>query len=425
MSYVNVWVLPAMMMVFTVLNRVNAVETYGEPPWRKGVRYDVKSTYEMSLEKIVLDVNVKKGKTWWNQTRGFKWVSDSPDKVLAHVKSDRFSGKYTCRLNYSTGHVEKRGQAGSAFRRFDESDIQFRPVGRDDVTFTHDQGFWRWLFDMEGKKTVVHDITPSAGKAEFYFSQIFNPDMAKINYLNWYFVGWKQKDATSHRKNLDVWRGFRLDRQPDVSHDRRMDIWSGDPEWTKCTGGDRDMAYNVIQAEAKLMTYAIYGQTETRRLNEAWMTEAEILTAFLPQLSREDQPFIFEGGSIVLKVTKNEDGIQTIEMLPSGKVNGKSESSDLKIRASNGNKFHSVFDAPDLTKKDENYVRFEVDEDHRICKSGEVHIVLHRYRGRVPNMGQLRLEGETIDGERLESKISDGIVTIHAKITTGVQTENE
>lgn len=97
-----------MAVVLSAVNCVRAVETEGEPPWKMGVRYDVKSTYEMSLENVVLDVDVKKGKTWCNQTWGFKWISDSPDKVIAHVRSDPFAGKYTCRLNYSTGHVEKK-----------------------------------------------------------------------------------------------------------------------------------------------------------------------------------------------------------------------------------------------------------------------------------------------------------------------------
>lgn len=420
MNCVNIRVL-SMAVVLSAVNCVRAVETEGEPPWNKGVRYEVKSTYEMSLENVVLDVDVKKGKTWCNQTWGFKWISDSPDKVIAHVRSEPFAGKYICRLNYKTGHVEKRGQSGSAFRSFDQSNIEFLPIGSKDVVFTHDQGFWRWLFDMEGKKTVVHDVKPTAEKAEFYFSQVFNPDKAKINYANWFFVGWKQKDATSHRKNLDVWEGIRLDRNPDVSPDARREIWSGHPEWRKCFGGD--MAYNVIQAEAKLMTYAIYGQTETRRLGEAWTTDAEILTAFLPQLSKEEQPFVFEGGSIVLKVVKSENGIQTIEMLPNGKVNGKNESSDLRIQSSAGNMYNSTFDAPDLANSRENYVRFEVDEDHSICRMGKVNIVLHRYSGKVPNMGQLKLEGATIDGERLDSRIVDGVVRIHAEISTEVNNE--
>lgn len=420
MNCVNIRVL-LMAVVLSAVNCVRAVETEGEPPWNIGNRYDVRSTYEMSLANVVLDVNVKKGNTFWNSTWGFKSISDSPDKVIAHVRSEPFAGKYICRLNYSTGHVEKRGQSGSAFRHFKQSNIEFLPIGSKDVVFTHDQGFWRWLFDMEGKKTVVHNVKPTAEKAEFYFSQVFNPDKARINYANWFLVGWKQRDATSHRKNLDVWEGIRLDSNPDVSPDARREIWSGHPEWRKCFGGD--MAYNVIQAEAKLMTYAIYGQKETRRLGEAWTTDAEILTAFLPQLSKEEQPFVFEGGSIVLKVVKSENGIQTIEMLPNGKVNGKNESSDLRIQSSAGNMYNSTFDAPDLANSSENYVRFEVDEDHSICKKGDVNIVLHRYEGKVPHMGQLKLEGETIDGERLDSRIVNGVVRIHAEISTEVSNE--
>lgn len=394
----------------TAVNCVHAVETYGEPPWRKGIRYEVKSTYEMSLENIVLDVNVKKPESYWERIKGWEWT----DK---HAVSDPFSGKYTCRLNYRTGHVERRGQGGSALRNFDESDLQFRPTGSGSVIFTLDPTWWRNFWGQGREKVEVPDMTASAGAAEFYFSQIFDPDKAKIHYANGYFVGWKQRDATSHRKNLDVWRGPRLEDDTSISHDTRMEIWIGHPQWTKCTDGD--MAYNVIQAESKLMTYAIYGQTETRRLGEAWLVDAEILTAFLPQLAKEDQPFEFTGGSIVLKVTKmDEEGDQIIEMLPSGKVNGKNESSDLRIQSSYGNKFNSSFDSPDLADSVENYVRFKVDEDCRICRSGKVNIVLHRYQGDVPRMGQLELHGKTIAGNRLNSRIAGGTVKIHAEIST-------
>lgn len=389
----------------------------GQPPWRSNTVYQVTSQYNLILDNIRLEVDIL-GK-WWPKKR----------KPVGHVTSDPFSVKYFCSLDYSTLKVMKMGeQQGSAFREFSQPSVEFVPEGHPEVCFTktNTNGWWRDVWRMDAETEMVN-IAKAGENADFAYRQVYEPEGRKTAYGNLHMIYWEQNEAFTKESSLSVFKGPHRNTEIDTGFDNRAAISQNQADgWVRC--GSSDMPNSVIQAEAKLMSYAIYGNTDTRDEGEAWTVDADILTSFLPAVRPEDQAFSFKGGKLVLMV-KDVDrrGIQTIVMVPKATVNGKEETTDLKIVPNISGKYKATYDAPNLANSSENSVIFKVDSRHRICRSGEVRLVLRNYNGALPSVGQMELGGKkkrVIDGHQIDAQIKSGTVTMAAELRTTTSDED-
>lgn len=387
----------------------------GQPPWRSNTVYHVTSQYDLILDNIRLEVD-ELGKRWPNK-----------GKAVRHFTSEPFSATYLCSLDYTTSEVMKWGeQQGSAFRQFERPAVEFVLKGHPEVCFTKKNGWWRDFWGMDAKTEMV-DIQKPGDDADFAYRQIYEPVGKKTAYSNWHMIYWEQNEAFTKESSLSVFKGPHRHTDIDRGGGQRAAISQNQAVgWVRC--GTLDMPYCVIQAEAKLMSYAIYGNTDARDKGEAWTVDADILTSFLPAVKPEDQAFSFKGGKLVLMV-KDVDrrGIQTIVMVPKATVNGKEETSDLKIVPNISGKYKVTYDAPNLANPSENSVIFKVDSRYRICRSGEVKLVLRNYNGALPSVGQMELGGKkkrVIDGHQIDAQITNGTVTMAAELATKVSDED-
>lgn len=387
------------------------VEFPGTPPWREGVKYEVVNTYDMFLEGITIDIFTPK-KGMWGKIKKDK----KGNVIFDKWKMGPFNGYYDCKLNYATSSVKcgKSGR-GTAIREFSGSSIEFN--AEEGGVFTKEKAGWfEHLFRKDRHKVTKEAIKIRGRKTYFPFSEFYEPESKKMDVGAAYFLAWK-KESFGPNSSMDIFKGPKLTEG--LSDQARVEIRSGRRrgEWDRCT--ECDIPYNSIQAEAKLMAYAIYGQSEVRNAGDCWTVDANILTSFLPQLDPRDQPFKFEGGKLVLKVTGvDEDGVQTIEMLPGGLVNGSYVSTDLNIAVNEKSRFNTHFDTPDLSNVSQHSVSFKVDPIFMHCREGYMKLTLNSYCGDTPKMGQMELEGKAGEREFKSPRIEDGRIVIEAKIVT-------
>lgn len=412
-----------------VLGRSADAVDYGKanPPWKTGKYYNVRSQYEMTLNGIVMEIwNVRKAHEHWTGL----WNVDA--KVEDHYYSNPFSGKYTCYLDYRTfGANLVNTNNGSVFRAYDSANVEFRPLdayGR--TVFTDAEPSWlrRVLFGPRSEKVTNKEIAEQMQDADFMFREIFMTDGKNLDTDSWYFFGWNQRSAFNGDRmhHMDVFKKSKrfapvseLERitPRDRAKIKQQVVGDGvSSGWNKTT--DLDLGYNVAQAEAKMMTYAIYGQKETRDVGDVWTIDSETLESFFPLQSKARKPFSFDGGVLVLTVESDNNGIVTVKSLPSGRIHGAQTRTDLHIQPrTEASEFKPKFNV-DMQDERNNYVRFTIDSLNEICKQAEMRVLLENYSGAVPKVEQLSLN----DPEHFKVvTISNGSIVLYCMITTKVE----
>lgn len=405
----------------------------GNPPWKPEKNYNVRSTYEMELRDIVLDVRLyrKEHRLW-----GFLWTVDEKEK--SHATSRPFSGKYTCQLDYSTyGALFETPQRGSVFRDYASASIAFQPEGDGRMILVDaDPSWFRSLFfDPRTKTYAKEDVEEMLEdkNADFMFRDIFMTGGRYLDADSLYFLQWRSLDELKPNRNrhMAVYKKPKRDFNSDLGIAARLDGQSrskielgtvgGCPEegWVRVLGDD--LGYQVAQAEAKLMTYCIYGQSETRNVGDVWDIEAETLESFFPLQEKSRKPFTFSGGLLFLTVVSDKNGIVTVESLSSGLVNGSTTPTNLKVTPNTeANELKPSFRI-DMTDVRHNKIRFSIDSRAEICTKAEMWLALEDYKGALPKMEQLSLSEVDPEKQRLEAKIDGGRIGLHAVITTTVR----
>lgn len=400
------------------------------PPWRPGKYYSVKSRYEMRLDNIVLDV--KKVREAYDKRHWYTpWkVTRHPEKVVEHYYSNPFSGMYSCYLNYQTfGAYFENQNAGSVFRRYANADVSFQPLdaaGR--TVFIDAEPSWlrRVLFGPRCEEVSNREIAEKMQDVDFVFREIFTADGKSLDSLSWYFLAWKQREAfkADMRYSMDV---FKKDVR-DVPNEFLMNISAKDRAkissqsvgsgaasgWSK--ESKLDLGFCVAQAEAKMMTYAIYGQEETREVGDVWTINSNMLESFFPLQSKNRKPFSFKSGVLVLTVVSDDNGVVTVKSLPRGKVDGAMVSTDLNIEPRTEESEHRPEFTTYMQNEHDNFVVFTIDTDNRVCTKAEMRTTLCNYRGAVPKVEQLSL-----NDHEMRVHIDGGAVTLHSVITTDVE----
>lgn len=402
---------------------------YGKanPPWKTGKYYNVESEYEMTLNGIVMEIwNVRKAHEHWT---GW-WNVDA--KVEDHYYSNPFSGKYACYLNYRTfGANLVNKNNGSVFRDYVSANVEFSPLdayGR--TVFTDAEPSWlrRVLFGPRSEEVSNEEVAEKMQDADFMFREIFMTDGRNLDTGSWYFFGWNQSAAFNGDRmhHMDVFKkskslapisGLERITPRDRAKIKQQIVGDGvSSGWSKTD--DLDLGYNVAQAEAKMMTYAIYGQRETRNVGDKWTIDAETLESFFPLQSRNRKPFSFDGGVVVLTVASDDNGIVTVKSLPSARIDGMQTRTDLHIQPrTEASDFKPSFRV-DMQNERDNYVRFTIDSFNEVCKRAEMKVVLENYSGAVPKVEQLSLN----DPKHFKVvTISDGSIILHCMITTNVE----
>lgn len=405
---------------------------YGKvnPPWRSGKYYNVESRYEMRLNNIVMDT--KKIRKADVDRRWYRLWIKRDEKVEEHYRSQPFSGMYSCYLNYRTFgvHLENRN-SGSVFRMYASADVSFQPLDRVGRTvFTDAEPSWlrRVLFGPRSEDVSNRELAAKMQDADFVFREIFTTDGKNLDLESWYFLAWHQVEAfkADLRHSMDVYKKnarevpseflFNLmprDRARICMQSVGSDAAAG---WTK--ESKLDLGYCVAQAEAKMMTYAIYGQQETRNVGDVWTVDSEMLESFFPLQSKNRKPFSFSGGVLVLTVVSDDNGIVSVKSLPRGNVDGAMVSTDLKIEPrTEESELRPNFKVYMSNERD-NFIRFTIDTDNSVCTKAEIQATLCDYQGAVPKVDQLSLN----DPKReMRVCIDGGSVILHSEITTDVE----
>lgn len=405
----------------------------GNPPWKPEKNYNVRSTYEMELRDIVLDVRLyRKEHRFW----GFLWTVDEKEK--SHATSRPFSGKYTCQLDYSTyGALFETPQRGSVIRDYASASIAFLPEGDGRMILVDaDPSWFRSLFfDPRTKTYAEKDVKEMLEdkNADFMFREIFMTGDRYLDTDSLYFLLWRSLDElkANRDRHMAVYKKPKRDFKSDLGIAARLDGQSrakiememvgNHPEegWNRVLGND--LGFQVAQAEAKLMTYCIYGQSETRNVGDVWAIDAETLESFFPLQDRSRKPFTFSGGVLVLTVESDKNGIVTVESLSSGLVKGNTTQTDLKVTPNTeANELKPSFRI-DMTDVRHNKIRFSIDSRAEICTKAEMWLALEDYKGALPKMEQLSLSEVDPEKQRLEAKIDGGRIGLHAVITTTVR----
>ena len=427
----------ASLVVLYAVSAAYCAETidYGKcnPPWKPGKEYSVRSQYEMTLDGVVMDI--KKIRKAWDG-----WIFHHDEKVKGHYKSKPFSGKYACYLNYQTFGAEfVNKNNGSVFRQYRSADVSFQPLNEYGKTVIQDAepGWWRrfWGLDPRSKEIPNREIADKMQDADFMFREIFMTDGKHLDTLSWYFLVWNQRSAFAGDRthHMNVFKkaarkaggdGLLSSELQDISPKDRARIEGqtvgsglGD-NWSRMT--DIDLGYNVAQAEAKMMTYAIYGQEKTRNVGDVWEIDAETLESFFPLQSKDRKPFSFTGGVLVLTVVSDDDGIVTIKSLPRGKVDGSMKSTDLRIQPLTEQSAHRPSFNIYMENERENFVRFTIDSFNEVCTKAEMKATLRNYSGDVPKVEQFSLDDPD---HRYEAHIDSGTVSLHCMITTAIDTK--
>ncbi len=405
---------------------------YGKsnPPWKPGKYYSVISRYNMTLNGMVMDI--KKIRKEHDVSIGRLRIWHNDEKVKNHVYSSPFSGAYSCYLNYRTfGAQFANKNNGSVFRAYDSADVSFSPldeVGRTVLTDAEPSWLRRVLFGPRSEEVSNREIAEKLQDADFMFREIFMTDGQNLDVWSWYFLGWKQRSAFNGdmAHHLDVYKKAKRDVQIealegisriDRAKIKQQHVGSGIAGgWAKQT--DDDLGYNVAQAEAKMMTYAIYGQQETRTVGDVWEIDSATLESFFPLQSKNRKPFSFSGGNLILKVASDRNGIVEIVSLPSGRVNGQQKRTDLRIEPRHEeSEFRPKFTV-NMWDSGDNYVHFTIDTMNEVCTKAEMHVVLRDYSGAVPKVEQLSLNDPD---HRYAVKITQGSVVLHCEITTNIE----
>ncbi len=423
----------ALFCVATALFAADSID-YGKvnPPWRSGKYYSVKSRYEMRLNNIVIDAKkVRKAdvdRCWYRL-----WIKRD-EKVEEHYRSQPFSGVYSCYLNYTTrGAFFENKNSGSVFRRYESADVSFHIPKEDEAgrtVFTDAEPSWlrRVLFGPRSEEVSNKEIAEKLQDADFIFREIFSADGKNLDSDSWYFLSWNQREAFNAdlRHSMDVYKKSArevpseflsnltpLDRARICMQSVGSDAAAG---WSK--ESKLDLGYCVAQAEAKMMTYAIYGQQKTRNVGDVWTIDSDVLESFFPLQRKDRKPFSFSGGVLVLTVVSDIGGIVSVKSLPCGKVDGAMVSTDLKIEPRTEESEHRLSFNIDTTNERDNFIRFTIDTDNRVCTKAEIQATLCDYRGAVPKVDQLSLN----DPEReMRVEIDGGSVILHSEITTDVE----
>ncbi len=423
----------ASLVVLYAVSAAYCAETidYGKcnPPWKPGKEYSVRSQYEMTLDGIVMDIK----KIRKEHDVLFIHVDE---KVKEHGKTKPFSGKYACYLNYQTFGAEfVNKNNGSVFRRYWSADVSFQPLdeyGKTTITKVHPWLIEKWL-GLDSKEVSNRRIAEKMQDADFMFREIFMTDGKHLDTLSWYFLCWNQRSAfagdRTHHMNIfnkaaqnAGGSGLLASELQNISPRDRARIEGqtvgsgmGD-NWKRIT--DVDLGYNVAQAEAKMMTYAIYGQEKTRNVGDVWEIDAETLESFFPLQSKDRKPFSFTGGVLVLTVVSDDNGVVTIKSLPRGRVDGAMKSTDLRIQPLTGQSAHRPSFNIYMENERDNYVRFTIDSLNEICARAEMKATLRNYQGAVPKVEQFNFDDPK---HRYEAKIDSGSVILHCMITTHVE----
>lgn len=420
----------ALFGVATALFATDSID-YGKvnPPWRPGKFYSVKSRYEMRLNNIIMDT--KKIRKADVDRRWYRWIKRD-EKVEEHYRSQPFSGMYSCYLDYQTfgAHLENRNN-GSVFRRYASADVSFQPLDRVGRTvFTDAEPSWlrRVLFGPRSEDVSNRELAAKMQDADFVFREIFTTDGKNLDSDSWYYFAWNQIEdlKADLRHSMDVYKKsarevpseFLLNLTPqDRARICMQSVESGAAAgWTK--ESKLDLGYCVGQAEAKMMTYAIYGQQETRNVGDVWTVDSEMLESFFPLQSKNRKPFSFSGGVLVLTVVSDDNGIVSVKSLPSGNVDGAMVSTDLKIEPRTEESEHRPNFNNDISNERDNFIRFTIDTDNRVCTTAEIQATLYDYQGAVPKVDQLSLN----DPQReMRVCIDGGSVILHSVITTDVE----
>lgn len=426
---------------------------YGKanPPWKPNKTYNVVSRYEMDLRNIVLEVRLlqkRKGK----------------EKEKERYVSAPFSGTYSCYLNYTTfATLFLNKNNGSTFRQYESANVEFRPIDEMGQTVLIDAkpGWFRRTFRMSPRSVDVankeigdkaesadfmfrevfetdKEIGDNTESADFMFREVFETDGKHLDDKSWYFLAWKGLESFEGdtRHYMDVFKrtmaqGSNRDAESRaLSHAGSTDRskiameTSGDgtnawDNWNRAS--DNDVGYNVAQAEAKMMSYAIYGQERTRSIGDIWTIDSETLESFFPIQSKKSKPFSFNGGLLVLTVEAiDANGVVFVKSIPTGNVDGSEISTDLKIEPiTEDNVFKPEFTV-DMRDLQNNYVRFSIDSRNEICLKAEMQVLLRDYRGDLPHMGQLSFYEKSKD-RVMSAKIMEGEVCLHCLIKTDVE----
>ena len=419
--------------VATLLMAADSID-YGKinPPWRQDKFYSVNSRYEMHLDNIVLDVkNVRKA---YKDPPWYKWWLKK-EKIADHYKSQPFSGMYLCYLNYQTfGAYIQNANSGSVFRRYTTADVEFRPLdeaGRTALVDANPSWLRRVLKIPPLCKYVSNkDIADKMQSGDFPLREIFTMDDKCLDSKSWYFLSWNQREAfkADMRHNMDVLKKnvrnvpskFLINLSPkDRAKISLQSVGSGVASgWSK--ESKLDLGYCVAQAEAKMMTYAIYGQQKTRNVGDVWSIDSDMLESFFPLQRKKRKPFSFESGVLVLTVVSDDNGIVTVKSLPRGKVDGAMVSTNLEIVPRTEDSEHSPEFATDMQNEYDNFVKFTIDTDNRVCTKAEMRVTFRDYKGVIPKVEQLSLNDSAPDHE-IRAKIDGGTVVLHSEITTDVE----
>lgn len=421
----------AFLCAATTLLATDSID-YGKvnPPWRPGKYYSVKSQYEMQLNDIVMDMKqILKAVPERRWTR--LWIKRD-EKVEEHYRSQPFSGKYSCYLNYNTrGAFFENKNSGSVFRRYESANVEFVPAntyGRTVITDAEPSWLRRVLFGPRSEEVSNEEIAKEMRKSDIPFREIFTTDGTNLDSRSWYFFAWNQREAFNAdlKYSMDVFKKdarevpseFLINLTPqDRAKIVMQSVGSGAAAgWTK--ESKLDLGYCVAQAEAKMMTYAIYGQTKTRNVGDIWTIDSDMLESFFPLQSKKRKPFSFTGGVLVLTVVSDDGGIVSVKSLPCGKVDGAMVSTDLKIEPRTEESEHRPNFNVYMSNESDNFIRFTIDTDNSVCTKAEIQATLCDYRGAVPKVDQLSLN----DLEReMRVEIDGGSVVLHSVITTDVE----
>ena len=390
------------------------------------------------MRNIVLDIRlirpakvVMKG-TWFEHTR--------KEKEIGHYTSSPFAGTYSCYLNYTTFATELlNANNGSTFRDYQSAWVGFQPKDEKGRTFLTDAkpGWFRRILGLDPRSTSVSnkDISDKVGEADFMFREIFETDGKHLDDNSWYFLAWNQLEAfrgdRSHHMDVHKRRKAKGKAKDDetlaLSHltatekNRIRQNMVGTEVWGNWERtGDQDIGYNVAQAEAKMMTYAIYGQEKIRSVGDIWSIDSETLESFFPLQSGKRKPFSFNGGKIVLTVEAiDENGVMAVKSLKGGQVDGAYVSTDLNIQPRTESEFKPQFKV-DKGDARNNFVRFMIDSRNEVCTKAEMQVYLRNYGGVLPKVEQLSLEEKNNDRE-LRASIQNGEIRLYCAIKTDVE----
>lgn len=420
---------------------------YGKanPPWKPDKRYSVVSTYDMELRNIVLDLRlirpaekkvVLKG-TWFEHTR------TRNEKEKGHYTSSPFTGTYNCKLNYTTfATALENKNNGSTFREYLLANVEFQPKDKNGRTVVMDAKT-NWVqkvlrIEPFSVKMENGDVADKVEGADFMFRDVFETDGRHLDDTSWYFLAWTGRDAFRgdvihhmdvHKRKKAIGRAKDAEQEAlssitqqgrnRISQDSVGNDISGN--WDRVN--DQDVGYNVAQAEAKMMSYAIYGQQKTRDVGDVWSVDSATLESFFPLQSKKRKPFSFSGGQIVLTVESiDANGKVLVKSLFQGwdKDEGEYKTTNLNIEPRTTESDLRPSFSVNLGDTNTNFVRFTIDSRNEVCLRAEMQILLRNYKGALPNVEQFKLDGKEKDRE-VRASIQDGEIRLYCLITTSVE----